>query len=303
MSSSAQLSVDYYFVDGLNQTQYVYNAEKIAQIATDDVTQIDLKVLISKDGADLVNERTYHFVLRGTGLTAPGESFPIMGPTGTTLVGDDLTMLGKLRRTFNAVQQAGLGVHPKSARDRAAALSASNGLQLVGDAPNEYYIAYVYPSNEQPIYFANRQPAWVEYSDKIVDIAGNVVGVDADYGATPISPYTMDIFENWTVSDFFFMFYDGSAAVPTEGVLSGFDTTKNYIDLNIMFNGMPWTHDGKQVKSRVYRYAVDEALFIHDAMRRLDAPTLFGPPIVALGVRVEEFDNVSQEVVSQLVLT
>lgn len=128
MSAIASASVDYYYVDSNNVTQYVYNAEKIAQIATDDVTQIDLRVMIDKSSNDMTAERTYNFVLRGQGLTAPGESFPIMSDSGTTLVGDELTLLGKHRRTMNAIQQAGLGVHPKAIRDLAKPLAASKGL-------------------------------------------------------------------------------------------------------------------------------------------------------------------------------
>lgn len=40
------------------------------------------------------------------------------------------------------------------------------------------------------------------------DIAGNPVGDVADYGTLPCR---LDIFENWTVFDFFYMFYSASA--------------------------------------------------------------------------------------------
>lgn len=90
-------------------------------------------------------------------------------------------------------------------------------------------------------------------------------------------------------------------------MLAAYDDTLGYIDVPISLNGSAFIHDGKPVKARVYRYAThassDAQLFIHDAMRRMDSPVLFGPPQVPVVVRVEEFDAVGSQVFTTLNLT
>ena len=127
----------------------------MSQIITDDVTSIDLQVIVPAEPGVTSGERDYYFIVRGVGLPAPGESVPVVGdaPNFAIVSGDELTARAMLLRTLNAVQQAGTGLHPQAIRDL-----ATHSLINVNDSNGalSYYASFICPSAESNIYFANR---------------------------------------------------------------------------------------------------------------------------------------------------